>query len=179
MKALVIIDMQQEMQNRIDAGRDCVNPDAASRIAALARAFRQNGLAVLHVRHRSDDPASPLHADAPGYPAIAEAQALEGEAVFVKSTSSAFASTGLERHLRENGITGLAACGAVAGFCVNSTVRAGCDLGFDMTVVRDATLGFDLPRAGQSAQTIFDVTMAHLEADFARVVDASALLEAL
>jgi len=68
--------------------------------------------------------------------------------------------------------------GAVAGFCVNSTVRAGADLGFSMVVVRDAVIGFDLPAAGLSARLIFDVTMAHLEADFARVVESAALLSA-
>ena len=49
-KALLIIDMQREMQRRIDAGLDCVNPDAPERIAALVRAYRDHGLPVLHVR---------------------------------------------------------------------------------------------------------------------------------
>ena len=54
-------------------------------------------------------------------------------------------------------------------------VRAGADLGFRMTVVRDAVLGFDL--SGLPARTIFDVTMAHLEADFATVLDTSAIIQ--
>lgn len=178
MKALMIIDMQQEMQRRIDAGRDCVNPDAAVRIAALAAAFRKVGLPVLHVRHRSDDPAAPLHPDAAGYPAMAGAEALDHEPVFIKTTSSAFASTGLSDHLRAQGITHLIVTGAVAGFCVNSTVRSGSDLGFQMTVVRDAVIGFDLPGKQQTAKTIFDVTMAHLEADFARILDSADVLQA-
>ncbi|MCU0908443.1 MAG: isochorismatase family protein [Rhodobacteraceae bacterium] len=178
MRALIIIDMQLEMQRRIDAGRDCVNPDAPMRIAVLAEAFRKRGLPVIHVRHASDDPAAPLHPDAEGYPPMPCAVARDGEAVFVKRTSSAFASTDLAAHLRDTGITGLVVTGAVAGFCVNSTVRSGSDLGFAMTVVQDAVIGFDLPQAGLSARTIFDVTMAHLEADFARVVDTDAALAA-
>lgn len=176
MKALIIIDMQMEMQHRIQAGRDCVNADAPIRIAALADAFRQQGLPVIHIRHRDDNPESPLHAEAAGYPPMPCAEATEGEAVFVKQTSSAFASTDLAAHLRKRGVSNLVVTGAVAGFCVNSTVRNGADLGFDMTVVRDAVIGFDLPAAGQTAQVIFDVTMAHLEADFARLVDASAVM---
>lgn len=173
MKALIIIDMQMEMQHRIEAGRDCVNADAPTRIAVLAAAFRQRGLPVIHVRHRDDDPNSPLHAEAAGYPSMPCAMALGGEAVFVKQTSSAFASTDLAAHLHREGITDLLVTGAVAGFCVNSTVRNGADLGFAMTVVQDAVIGFDLPAAGQSARVIFDVTMAHLASDFARLVDAS------
>lgn len=176
MKALVIIDMQLEMQHRIAAGRDCVNAGAPERIAALAADFRQNGWPVVHVRHRDDAAQSPLHPEAAGYPPMACAEALEGEAVFVKRTSSAFAATDLAAHLQAQGITDLVVTGAVAGFCINSTVRHGADLGFDMTVVRDAVIGFDLPAAGLSARVIFDVTLAHLEADFARVIDTASVL---
>lgn len=178
MKALLIIDMQMDMQNRIEAGRDCVNPDAPERIAALADTFRRQGLPVLHVRHSESDPKSAFHPDAPGCQAMVCDRALDGEAVFVKTSSSAFATTDLADHLAGRGLTELFVTGAVAGFCVNSTVRAGADLGFRMTVVRDAVLGFDLPAAGQSARTIFDVTMALLEADFARMVDSAAVLAA-
>ena len=174
-KALIIIDMQMEMQQRIDRGQDSVNADAPARIEALAAAFRQAGQPVLHVRHREDDPASDFHIDAAGYQPMPCAQAVEGEPVFVKRTSSSFASTDLEKYLRANSITDLVVAGAVAGFCINSTVRAGTDLGFRMTVVRDAVLGFDL--SDLSARTIFDVTMAHLEADFATVLDTSAIIQ--
>lgn len=175
-KALVIIDMQMEMQFRIDGGRDCVNPDAPARIAALSDAFRKNGRPVIHIRHSADDPSSPFHADAAGYPAMPCAEAIAGEPVFLKRTSSGFASTDLEVYLRGKGITDLLVTGGVAGYCVNSTVRAGSDLGFNMTVVRDAVIAFDLPDAGLSARTIFDVTMAHLESDFAAIVDSAAVL---
>lgn len=175
--ALVIIDMQRMMQDRMAAGRDHVNPGAPDRIAALASAFRREGRPVIHIRHRDADPSSPLHPDAPGYPPMACAQALDGEPVFVKRTSSGFASTGLESYLRQEGITDLVVTGAVAGFCVNSTVRSGADLGFAMSVVRDAVLGFDLPAANLSAQAIFDVTMALLDADFATLVESSFWLE--
>lgn len=176
MKALLIIDMQMEMQHRMERGRDHVNPDAPVRVAELAAMFRQKGLPVIHIRHRDENPASPLHPEAAGYPPMPCAEALEGEAVFLKRTSSGFASTDLANHLRENGIANLVVTGAVAGFCVNSTVRAGADLGFNMTIVQDAVIGFDLPSANLSARTIFDVTIAHLEADFATVIDASSVL---
>jgi len=174
-KALIIIDMQMEMQQRIDTGQDCVNADAPARIAALTAAFRKSGQPVLHIRHREDDPASAFHEGAAGHQPMPCAQAADGEPIFVKRTSSGFASTDLEAHLRKTGITELIVTGAVVGFCVNSTVRAGADLGFRMTVVKDAVLGFGL--SGIPARTIFDVTMAHLAADFAKVVDTSDVLQ--
>ncbi|MFG6081705.1 isochorismatase family protein [Paracoccus litorisediminis] len=176
MQALIIIDMQMEMQHRIESGLDHVNPKAGKHIAALAAAFRGTGLPIIHVRHQEAEPASAFHPDGPGFPPMACAEAKGHEAVFIKRTSSAFASTDLAAYLAAHRITDLVVAGAIAGFCVNSTVRAGADLGFRMTVARDAVIGFALPAANLSAQTIFDVTMAHLEADFARLADTSTLL---
>jgi nicotinamidase-related amidase len=166
-KALIIIDMQMDMQRRIDAGYDHVNTEAPARVAGLAAAFRQRGWPVVHVRHREDDPASGFHPAATGYPPMPCAESEGSEPIFEKRTSSAFASTDLEAWLR-----------AVAGFCVNSTVRAAADLGFRVTVVPDAVLGFGLPDAGQSARAIFDVTMALLATDFAAMAQSAEVLEA-
>ncbi|MBB3590753.1 nicotinamidase-related amidase [Rhizobium sp. BK529] len=174
--ALLIIDMQMVMQERLDAGRERVNGEAGENIAALIAAFRAARKPVIHIRHVDADPASALHKDAPGCRPMPCAEARDNEPVFIKSTSSAFASTELEGYLREVGITDLVVVGAVAGFCVNTTVRAGSDLGFRMSVVRDAVLGFDLPDADLSARTIFDVTMAHLKSDFAEIVETRQLV---
>lgn len=174
--ALVIIDMQMMVQHRFDSGRDHVNGDASTKIARLAAAFRQAGRTVVHVRHQDNDPASPVHPDAPGYAAMPGAEAAEGEPVFVKTTSSPFASTPMEAYLRDRGIDSLVITGAVAGFCVNTTVRTGSDLGFRMIVAEDAVVGFDLPAEKISARTVFDVTMGHLRADFAEIVDSSSIL---
>lgn len=178
-KALVIIDMQMVMQERIDAGRQHVNPDASKKIAALVAAYRQAAKPIFHVRHEENDPASPLHVDAPGYQAMPCARDAAGEIVVVKKSSSAFATTDIESHLRAGSVTHLYVVGAVAGFCVNSTVRSASDLGFRVSVVRDAVIGFDLPPANLDAQTIFDVTMGLLEADFAEVIDTTTAVEAL
>ncbi|MTH78564.1 isochorismatase family protein [Paracoccus aestuariivivens] len=179
MQALLIIDMQMEMQHRIAGGADHVNAAAPARIASLVATFRAAGLPVIHIHHQESDRASAFHPDAAGYPVMACAEPASGETVFVKRTSSAFASTRLAEHLALQGITDLVVVGAVAGFCVNSTIRAGADLGFHMTVATDAVIGFGLPAANLSARTIFDVTMAHLEADFARLADTPTILAEL
>ena len=177
-KALVIIDMQMLMQERLDAGRDHVNGDAVVKIVRLAANFRKAGKPVVHVHHSEPDPASLMHAGAPAQQVMPALQPLVDDPVFVKTTSSPFASTDMERYLRDNHIETLVVTGAVAGYCVNTTVRAGSDLGFKMIVARDAVLGFDMPDDDLSARTIFDVTMAHLKSDFARVVDSHEILGA-
>ena len=177
--ALMIIDMQMLMQERINNGREHVNHHAPAKIAALLAMFRAAGQPVIHIRHADADPASPLARNAAGYQVMPCAQELATEPLFIKSSSSAFASTALENYLHDNGITHLLVTGAVVGFCVNSTVRAGADLGFQMTVVQDAVLGFDVPPSPLSAQTIFDATMALLAADFATLTDTNSVSELL
>lgn len=174
--ALLVIDMQMDMQFRLAAGREHVNPGALDKIARLLAHFRQQKRPVIHIRHADRDPQSPFHPDSAGYAPAPCAKEIAGEPVFIKTTSSGFASTDLANYLQAHGVDQLVVAGAVAGFCVNSTVRAGADLGIKMTVVKDAVLGFDLPSAGLSAAVIFDVTMALLEADFAEVVESAEVL---
>ena len=177
-EALLIIDMQAEMQSRLDSGRDHVNGDAPAIIGKIAGACRQAGIPVIHIRHRSEDPASSFAAGCAGAQPLACDRATPDEAVFEKTGSSAFAGTGLEAHLRQTGIASLMVAGAVAGFCVNSTVRSAADLGFRVKIIRDGVLGFDLPDAKLSARQVFDVTMALLEADFSTVIDSAEFLSA-
>ena len=49
--ALLVIDMQKEMEFRTRSGRERANPDAEARIAELLALFRQRGMPVIHV-HR-------------------------------------------------------------------------------------------------------------------------------
>lgn len=101
-----------------------------------------------------------------------------GETVLTKKTSSAFAGTGLDAHLRANGIDRLVLTGAVAAFCVTSTTRAASDLGYPVILPSDAVVGFDLPREDGSrisAATVLDVTLTLLGADFAEVLPSAAI----
>lgn len=177
--ALLIIDMQMGMQARLDEGRGVVNPDADAVIARLAAACRAAGVPVIHVRHHDRHPDSPFRAGLPGAAPMPCDIEAPGEAVFCKSTSSAFASTDLAAHLQGLGITRVIVTGAVLGFCVTSAVRWAADLGFAVVLPRDAVLGFDLPHAGLSAEEIARVTFGLLGADFAELTDSETLISAL
>jgi len=117
-----------------------------------------------------------MHPGAPAQQVMPGIEPLFGEPVFVKSTSSPFASTDIENYLRDNRIEALFVTGAVAGYCVNTTVRVGSDLGFTMIVIHDAVVGFDLPDENLSARAIFDVTMAHLKSDFAKIIESPEIM---
>jgi len=172
--ALLIIDMQQGMADRIAGGRVPVHPEAPDRIAGLAALFRARGLPVIHVHH--DEPGTPFARGLPTGAPMPCAEPLAGEPVLWKSGSSAFSGTALDRVLRQQGIGRLVVVGAVAAFCVTSTVRAASDLGFAVILPGDALLGFDLPAhdGGRiAAADVHRVTLSLLGADFARLTDAA------
>jgi nicotinamidase-related amidase len=171
--ALVVIDMQMGMADRIAAGRVPVNPAAMDRMAALIALFRQRNLPVVHVHH--DEPGTPFARDLPSGAPMSCAVPVAGETVLWKHRSSAFAGTGLDAHLRKMGAARIVVIGAVAAFCVTSTVRAASDLGFTAILPGDALLGFDIPAhdGGRiDAPTVLRVTLSLLGADFAQLVTA-------
>ncbi|MDZ4086303.1 MAG: cysteine hydrolase family protein [Tabrizicola sp.] len=178
MRAVLVIDMQQGMADRIRAGRPTATPDAPGRIAALLAHARGRGMPVIHVLHDDPHADSPFRKGAPGGEPMPCAVPQDTEMVFWKQGSSAFHGTGLDQHLRVQGITELVVSGAVAAFCVTSTVRQASDLGYRVLLPQDALLGFDLPAhdGGQiDAGTIFRVTLSLLGADFATLTTVEAL----
>lgn len=178
--ALLVIDMQMEMAHRTEAGRERANPQAEERVAELLALFRARGLPVVHVHH--DEPGTPVAMGQPGAEVMPCARPLPGEPVFLKSRSSAFAGTGLESHLRAQGIDRIVLTGAVAAFCVTSTTRAASDLGFQVILPGDSLIGFDFPRPDGSrisAEALLDMTLTILGADFARVMPTGAVAQAI
>ena len=176
MQALLVIDMQRFVSDRLTRGIAHFPADSIENMKSVIAAFRSTGKPVIHVRHETTEPGSDLHKDSPQFPPVVGLEEQGEETVWVKRTSSAFSSTRLQGWLQQEQITELVVIGAVAGFCVNSTVRSGSDLGFKMTVVRDAVLSFPLDNAGLSAEKIFNVTLGLLEAGFARGVNAAELM---
>jgi ureidoacrylate peracid hydrolase len=56
--------------------------------------------------------------------------------------SSGFANTDLDLQLKRHGVDRLIVTGLLAHTCLESTVRFGAELGYDVTVVRDATASY-------------------------------------
>ncbi|MNT56425.1 Isochorismatase family protein [compost metagenome] len=58
--------------------------------------------------------------------------------VLEKNTENTFASTNLEKHLKDQGINELYILGQDGVACINKTTRAALDLGFKVHLVSDA-----------------------------------------
>lgn len=146
-----------------------VAPEAAAEQAArVLAAFRATASPIVHVRHQFE-PGGAIHA------AVAP---IEGEPVFTKTEVSCFNGTEVLAHLRTLGIQRLVIAGMQTHMCVEAATRAAHDLGFECVVVADACATRDL-RYGErtvSAADVHAATLATLDRNYARVVDAASFL---
>jgi nicotinamidase-related amidase len=85
--------------------------------------------------------------------------------------SSGFANTDLDLQLKKHGIHRLIVVGLIAHTCVEATVRYGAELGYDVTVVRDATTDY----SDKEMRAALDVNMPN----YAAVVTTAELVAAL
>ena len=175
--ALLLIDFQQGLDDPRYGKRN--NPHAEQRIADLLAAWRGSRSPVIHVQHMSTAAGSMLGEGMPGNAFKPEAQPIAGEPVFQKSVNSAFIGTDLETHLRANAIDSLVIVGTTTDHCVSSTARMASDLGFDVTVVEDATATHE--RAGAdgsriSADVMHRAALASLQGEFAKVRSTADIL---
>lgn len=177
MTALIIIDVQMGFKDPIWGERN--NHDAEQNIARLLERWRSEGKPIIHVRHDSTSPNSPLHPGNPGNAFQSEVQPRAGEKIIGKTVNSAFIGTDLEAHLREQGIREVVFAGLTTDHCVSTTTRMAGNLGFEVKLVADATATFaKTDREGQkfSAETVHAVHLASLDGEFCQVVTTAELI---
>jgi nicotinamidase-related amidase len=177
---LLVVDLQQGFDEPRWGRRN--NPHLEQRASELLREWRTTGRPVVHVRHMSTDPCSPLRPGQPGNAFKPETAPLAGEAVIEKCVNSAFIGTSLETDLRRAGCRGLVIVGLTTNHCVSTTARMAGNLGFVTWVVSDATATFD--RVGPDglehrAEQIHAIALSDLHGEFATVVDTAAVVAAL
>jgi nicotinamidase-related amidase len=175
--ALLVIDVQKGLDDPSWGKRN--NPDAEANIALLLSEWRKQQMPVIHIRHCSVRPNSPLRPELPGNAFKDEAQPLPGEKQFTKSVNSAFIGTGLEQYLREQDISSLVIVGLTTDHCVSTSVRMAANLGFNVTLISDATAAFD--RIGYdgvlySAEDIHKINLISLDREFCNVRSTAEIL---
>ena len=177
--ALIVIDVQEAIDDPRWGPRN--NLEAEANIAALIAAWRAEALPLVHIRHDSVDPASPYAPHAPGHGFKPCAVPLAGETVVGKTANSAFIGTALESMLDDLGATTLVLCGVLTPNSVEATARHAGNLGYQVFVVADACWAVDkvdLRGKRWPAEDVHALSLAHLEGEYATVVDVATALRA-
>jgi nicotinamidase-related amidase len=178
--ALLVIDAQKGFDEPHWGRRN--NPRMEAQIVELLNAWRASNRPVIHAKHMSVDPASPLRPGQPGNDFKAGMAPMPGEYVVEKRVNSCFIGTSLEAELRRRRHDTLVIVGMTTNHCVSTTTRMAGDLGFAAWVVSDATATFD--RVGPdgirySAEEIQAIALSDLNGEFGAVVDTATVLAAI
>jgi len=176
-RALLIVDVQNDYFP--GGNMELHNSLAASRNIKDVLAYcRGNAWPVIHVQHIAARPGATFFL--PGTPGVEfhdDVTPNAGEKIFVKHYPNSFRETGLHDYLAEQQITSLIIVGMMTHMCIDTTVRAACDLGYECLVVGDCcatkTLKFgdkDIP-----AEDVHAAFLAALHGVFAKVVTTQEL----
>lgn len=170
--ALIIIDVQNdyfphgkmELSNSLAAG---------DKIKDLLRLFRMKSMPIVHIQHFSVRPgASYLLPETSGADIHPSVYPIEGEKIIVKNFPNSFRKTELEDYLKSNNVSQLVIAGMMTHMCIDTTVRAAYDLGYDCLVAGDCCATKSLAINGQevSAENVHNSFLAALNGLFSKVL---------
>lgn len=170
--ALVVIDLQNWLGNHY---APYSSEEVISNAAALADAFRKQGLMVALVRVSSkdlkdipkpmlDSPAPTLNLPEEWDQIVPEMRVAETDHIITKKQWGAFYGTELDLQLRRRGIDTIVLCGISTGLGVDTTAREAFMHGYQLIFAIDAMTGFSqaehdhvknfiFPRIGRSRTT--------------------------
>jgi nicotinamidase-related amidase len=150
--ALLIIDIQNDY---FDKGTmPLVGSDNASNNAKLIlERFRTDCLPVIHIQHIATRPSATFFLpNTKGAEIHDNVKPIGDEKVIVKHYPNSFRETELLDYLKSKNITDLVICGMMTHMCVDATVRAAKDYGFNIILISDACATKDLEINGQIAK---------------------------
>ena len=169
--ALLLIDIQNDYFPGGAWELSHADEAAAQARLALGR-FREQHRPVFHVRHINTRPGAAFFLpDTPGSEIHGAVKPLDGEPVIIKHAPDAFFQTDLHDALSRAGIRKLAVCGMMSHMCIDTSVRAARNHGYDITLLHDACATRDLSWNGKTipAATVHEACTAALHGAFADV----------
>jgi len=176
--ALLLVDIQNdyfpggknELQGSLEAGLQ------AARLLELFRRTRQT---IIQIQHLSNRPGAkaflPNTSGVQFHPSV---QPLGRETIIQKHFPNSFRETGLREQSYNNQVSRLLIVGMMTHMCVDATVRAACDYGFDCIIAADACATKDLSFQGQviPAGHVHAAFLAALQGMYAKVLSVEEAL---
>ena len=179
--ALILIDIQNDYFP--GGAMELDGPEAAAAQAArLLGGFRRRGWPIAHVQHVSTRPGATFFLpDTFGVQIHNSVAPQPGEQVLVKHFPNAFRQTELHAHLQQVQADHLIFVGMMTHMCIDTSVRAACDLGYACTLAADACATRALTFEGHlvDAVAVQRAYLAALNGTFAKVQTAQAVCDSL
>ena len=156
--ALVVIDLQKGL-----VGLPTAHPiqEVVKHARGLADAFRRHGLPVVLVNvdggapGRAEQTRSTRDFPAGWTELIPELNQQPSDHTVTKRTWGAFTNSGLEKHLKESGVTQVVIGGVATSIGVESTARQAHEAGFHVTLAVDAMTDMNADAHQNSTTRIF------------------------
>lgn len=176
--ALLIIDIQNDYFK--DGAMELVGAEEAAENAALLISdFRKENQTIVFVQHISGEQSLFFKPDTFGVEINSRVSPIEGEVVFQKNYPNSFRETELLSYLNSQNIKKLILCGMMMHMCVDTTVRAAFDLGFENILLGDACATRNLEFNGMVVNSE-EVQLSYLAAineTFAEVISTKEYLK--
>ena len=147
-EALLLVDIQNDY---FEGGKmELHRPEkAVQKAKEVLRLFRETHKTVIHVQHiANNEGATFFLPDTVGFQIHDDVQPIANERVIQKHHPNSFLRTNLLQTLKEEKIDQLVICGMMTHVCIDATVRAASDLGFQCVVIEDACTTKDLEFQG-------------------------------
>ncbi|MEN8211563.1 MAG: cysteine hydrolase family protein [Thermodesulfobacteriota bacterium] len=172
-KALIVIDLQNDY---FDGGNmQLVNIDATLKNAnKLIRYAQEQQYKIFIIQHFAEEGASFFAPKTEGVE-INKDLDIQNGIILSKNFPNSFRETKLHNELQLNNIDNIIVCGAMSHMCIDTTVRAGFDLGYKIELASDACSTRDLQFKDTiiKAKDVHNSYMSALGSAFCEVKDTN------
>ncbi len=175
---LLLIDFQEGFHDPSWGKRN--NPHLEENALSILEKWRELSWPIIHIQHASPDMNSPLHPSSPGHDFMYGFAPLSNEKMITKNVNSAFIGTELDLFLTKERIESLCIIGLTTNHCVSTTTRMAANLGYDVTLISDATACFErysFDKSLYSAEAIHTFSLLNLHQEFARILSTDEIHE--
>jgi len=177
--ALMLIDLQNDYfpHGKMELHE---SEKAVQNASRLLNIFRQHQLPVFHIQHISVRPGATFFLpDSEGVEIHPTVKPVDGENVIQKHYPNSFRKTTLLENLQKASIQQIVVSGMMTHMCVDATVRAATDYGYECLIVHDACATRNLKYAGRevAAQDVQTTMLATLNGSYGKVVSTIEIIQ--
>lgn len=175
--ALIVLDVQKAIDLAYWGERN--NHGAELNMQRVLEAWRKAGHSVFHVQHNSSGAESGYNPAHESHAFKDEVAPIAGEVVIGKAVHSAFVGTALESLLRQKEIKQVFLFGVKTNNSIETTVRHGANLGFDIVLIEDACFTHNqIDRNGRewSASDVHAMSLSNLEGEYCQITTTDKFL---